>query len=352
MATRIAASILVWTLYISLSACNFGNTKNEPVWSDLPEVIRLEKLKQTDFAITLENPISEHKNIIYASAFLFAWDKIKEELKSPIIVDSSNSAEFILLNKSSSHLSALNENEYSATAEVVDGAIVAKAFFNKTLPFATKLHALDEPIVFSGVKVSSFGMMDYDESVASLIQVLYYKDDDHFILKLMPKDQHHEIILAKGLSNYRTLKDGIEQANDYILKGENERIDRRHLWKYQIKPTDILAIPVIQFNIENSYQNIEGQKLSTINDPGLWVETAYQRTGFVLNETGAVIESNAVTAVVDSASAEIIVASPKKLIFDKQFLIIVKRTEQTNPYFAMKVVTAELLVKKIAESAC
>jgi hypothetical protein len=109
---------------------------------------------------------------------------------------------------------------------------------------------------------------------------------------------------------------------------------------------------VIQFNIENSYQNIEGQKLSTINDPGLWVETAYQRTGFVLNETGAVIESNAVTAVVDSASAEIIVASPKKLIFDKQFLIIVKRTEQTNPYFAMKVVTAELLVKKIAESAC
>ncbi|MBK9329750.1 MAG: hypothetical protein IPM95_10660 [Sphingobacteriales bacterium] len=45
-------------------------------------VTSLDNLKQTDFVITLENPISENKNIIYAPAFLYAWDKIKEELKS------------------------------------------------------------------------------------------------------------------------------------------------------------------------------------------------------------------------------------------------------------------------------
>lgn len=344
--TKIMRPIIVCIIFSSLTACNIGNTKSEPAWSKLPKATRLDKLENTDFAVTLENPIAVDRNIIYAPAFLYAWDKIKEQLKSPIHTDSSNSVDFILLNKSQSHLNALTENEYSTEIEIDNGRIAARAFFNKTLPFTTKLQALNEPIIFNNVKVSGFGMLDYEEFAASLIQVLYYKDDDHFILKLIPEDLHHEIILVKGLNDYHTLKDGIQQTYELILQGEKDLTDRRHVWKYQFKPADVLAIPVIQFNIENNYKTIEGQKLSTKRHPALWVETAYQRTGFILNENGAVIESEAVAAAVDSTSAEIIVASPKKLIFDKPFLIIVKRKGQTNPYFAMKVENAELLVKK------
>ncbi|MGB4769902.1 MAG: hypothetical protein WBP58_00485 [Chitinophagaceae bacterium] len=344
--TKNIQAIIVCVIFSSLLACKTGSTKNEPTWSKLPEVAGLDKLHNTDFALTLENPITANRNIIYSPTFLYAWDKIKAQLKSPINTDSSHSADFILLNKSQSHHNTLTENEYSTEIEIDNGTITASAFFNKTLSFAKKLQYLDKPIILSNLKVSAFGMMDYDEFAASLIQVLYYKDDDHFILKLIPEDPHHEIILAKGLNDYHTLKDGILQVYDFILQGEKERTDRRIAWKYQFKPADVLAIPVIQFNIENNYKTIEGQKLSTIEYPVLWLQTAYQRTGFILNENGAVIESEAIAAVVDSASAEIVISRPKKLIFDKPFLIIVKRTEQTNPYLAIKVEDTELLVKK------
>ena len=337
--------ILFWTAFFSLTSCKLGNKESEPVWSDLPEVTSLDNLKQTDFVATLESPISEKKNIIYAPAFLFAWDKIKEELKSPIIVGNTNSLDFNLLNKSISHQSSLTDSEYSVTAEIVDGAIIAKAFFNKTLPFETKLQVLDDPINFDTTKVSAFGMYYYNEEAVKFTQILYYRDDNNFILKLVPKDKQHEIILVKGPDKYQTLKDAIIIINDLITQGKQEQTDNKLLWKYQIVHEDIFAIPAIKFNIATNYKHIERQVFLTGDNKKHSVEVAYQRTGFIFNENGAVVESEAV-AVADSARAEPIITHPKKMIFDRPFLIIIKRADKTNPYFVMKVENAELLTRK------
>jgi hypothetical protein len=338
-------TILLGTVFLALTSCEFGNKKSEPVWSDLPDVTSLDSLKQTDFVSTLENPISENKNVIYAPAFLFAWDKIKEELKSPIIVGSTNSLDFNLLNKSISHQSSLENNEYTATAEIVDGAIIAKAFFNKTNPFETKLQVLDDPINFDKTKVSAFGMYYYNENVIKFTQVLYYKDDNNFILKLEPKDKQHEIILVKGLDKYQTLKDAINLTNGLLVQGKKEQTDNKLIWKYQIAPEDIFAIPAIKFNIATNYKNVEGQNFLTSDRKKHTVEIAYQRTGFILNENGAVVESEAMVAV-DSVGLEPIITHPKKMIFDKPFLIIIKRVDKKNPYFVMKVANTELLTRK------
>ncbi|MBK9329749.1 MAG: hypothetical protein IPM95_10655 [Sphingobacteriales bacterium] len=48
------------------------------------------------------------------------------------------------------------------------------------------------------------------------------------------------------------------------------------------------------------------------------VEVAYQRTGFIFNENGAVVESEAVI-VTDSASAVPIITHPKKMILTGHF---------------------------------
>lgn len=342
---RNIAKFLVLTVFFAFTSCSFSNKKSEPVWSDLPEVTNLDNLKQTEFAITLENPISQNKNIIYAPAFLYAWEKIKEELKSPIIVGSTNSIDFNLLNKSMSHQSSLTDNEYSATAEIIDGVIIAKAFFNKTLPFETKLQVLDEPINFDTTKVFAFGMYYYSEEAIKFTQILYYKDDNNFILKLVPKEKEHEIILVKGLDKYETLKDAIKLSNELVAQGKKEQADTKLLWKYQIVDEDIFAIPAIKFNIATNYKNIEGQGFSTGDTKKYSVEEAYQRTGFIFNENGAVIESEAIVAV-DSVGAEPIITHPKKMIFDRPFLIIIKRADKTNPYFVLKVANAELLTRK------
>lgn len=338
-------TILFLTVFLALTSCNFGDKKSEPVWSELPAVTSLDNLKQTDFVATLENPILENKNIIYAPAFLYAWDKIKEELKSPIIVSSTNSIDFNLVNKSISHQSSLTDNEYSAIAEIVDGAIIAKAFFNKTLPFETKLQVLDEPINFDTTKVSAFGMYYYDEEAIKFIQILYYKDDNNFILKLTPKDKQHEIILVKGVDKYQTLKGAIKLINDLISEGKKEQSINKSFWKYQIVQEDMFAIPAIKFNIATHYKNLEGQTFSTGDNKKHSVQEAFQRTGFIFNENGAVVESEAVTTT-DSASAEPIITHPKKMVFDSPFLIMIKRVDKTNPYFVMKVANAELLTRK------
>jgi hypothetical protein len=341
-------TVLILTVFTAFASCHFGEKKSEPVWSDLPGVTSLDNLKQTDFVATLENPFSENKNIIYAPAFLYAWDKIKEELKNPIIVADSNTLDFKLLNQSISHQNSLTETDYSSTAQIVDGAIIAKAFFNKTLPFVTKLEVLEKPIHFDTTKVSAFGMYYYDEEAIKFTQILYYKDDNNFILKLTPKDKQHEIVLVKGVDKYQTLTNAINLTNDLIAEGKKEQTNTKLSWKYKIIPEDMFAIPAIKFNIETHYKNLEGQNFVTKDNKKHPFEVAYQRTGFILNENGAVVESEAdiTVAAVDTGSAAPIITHPKKMIFDKPFLIIIKRTGKVNPYFVMKVANAELLTRK------
>lgn len=342
---RSIQKILFWTALLSLTSCEFGEKKNTQAWGALPEVTSLDNLKQTDFVITLENPISENKNSIYAPAFLYAWDKIKDELKFPIIADNKNSIDFNLLNKSVSHKNSLTDKEYTVISEVTDGTIMVKAFFNKTLPFETKLQVSEKPIIFNKTKVSAFGMYSYNSDVAKATQILYYKDDNNFILKLVPKDKQHKIILVKGLDKYQTLKDAINLTNELIALGEKEQADGKLSWKYQITQEDIFSIPSIKFNIETNYKNIEGQYFKAGENRRHSVITAYQRTGFILNENGAVVESEAIIAV-DSAVAKPIIKYPKKMIFDRPFLIIIKRGDKINPYFVMNVANSELLTRK------
>lgn len=339
-------SVLTFIGLLALTSCNSSKKKSEPVWSNLKEVTSLDNLEQTDFVVTLENPISESKNIIYAPAFLYAWDKIKDEIKSSILVSNANSIDFNLLNKSISHQNSLMDNEYSVTTEIINGAITAKAFFNKTLPFETKLQVLDEPINFNTTKVSAFGMYYYDEDVIKLTNILYYKDDNNFILKLEPKDKQHEIILVNGLDKYRTLEDAIKLMNNLIAEGQKEKTDNKLLWKYQIAKEDIFAIPTIKFNIATNYKNIENQVFYTRDNKQHSVELAYQFTGFIFNENGAVVETRVAVTTDSVTSIEPMIKHPKKMIFDKPFLIVIKRIDSINPYFVMRVANAELLTKK------
>jgi hypothetical protein len=334
-------TILVLVVLFNIPSCKFGDQS----WNELPEVKNLNSFKRTDFVPTLENPIAKNKNIIYAPAFLYAWDKISEKLNSKVIITDSNSKDFTFLNNSKSYQNALTETEYSAEAEIVDGGIIARAFFNKTLPFETKLQKLDDPINFNKTKVESFGMNYYDENAIKFSQILYYKNDNNFILKLSPTDKQHEIILVKGLSKYQTLKEAIKLTNDLIALGKKEKIKSKLAWKYEILENDIFAIPIIKFNIDTHYENLEGETFLTDDNKKHSIQEAYQRTGFILDENGAVVESEAFS-LVDSVASEPVIIFPKKMIFDQSFIIIIKHTDKINPYFVMKIDNEELLMKK------
>ena len=74
---------------------------------------------------------------------------------------------------------------------------------------------------------------------------------------------------------------------------------------------------------------------------------AWQRTAFKLDEAGAEVKSEAeVVCVLGIEQEEETKPTPKKMIFDKPFFVMLRRADATNPYFCLYVANPELLVKE------
>ena len=345
MRKGITTTIIIIMIVVTLISCKTNRKKAESKWSELPEITALENLKQTGFVPTLENLIPEKKNIIYAPSFLFAWNKMEEELKSKVVVSDNNSHDFKLLTNSKSYINSLKDNEYSIDVNIEGSEIRVEAFFNKSLPFENKFQKLKNPITFGNKKVSAFGMYYFDMEIIKYCKLLFYDNDNKFILKLTPKDIQQEIILVKGLSNVNSLSDVVNKTNELIKKGSIERLNSKQSWKYEISLIDNFAIPIIKFNIGTNYTQLTGQTFKTADNKNHKLYEVYQRTGFILNENGAVVESQAI-AIADSVEAVAEKRQPKNMVFDKRFYIIIKRIDKINPYFVMQVDNDELMIKE------
>lgn len=344
------------SLFIIIAATSCKNKKEKPVskkdskaaaWSDLPEAVSLDSFRQTDFVPTLENPFNPERNTVYAAALLYAWDTITKLLPGAIVDADSYSNDFNLLRYSRSFENSLTSDEYSIKAEVDGKAIIAEAFFNKTLPFPVKMKKAEEPMLFDGKKVNAFGMYHLYDKITAYSKILFYDNDDRFLLKFSSQEKEHELWLMKSADTDSTLGHVLKRAKEWKVAGEKEAGNEKLAWKYTFNEEDVFSIPEIKFNIYTHYKALEGQPFYVKGEERV-IETAYQRTGFKLNETGAVAESEALmrTDTMSISLEKKILPKPKKMVFDKPFYIILKRTDSENPYFVMRVANAELLVKQ------
>jgi len=311
------------------------------------EVKNLSAFDNTLFIPTLEHEISRNENSVYCATLLFAWNEIRNQIHSPLTIPAEYS-DLILLNNSQSFIEVLKPDEYNASGEVDGDMIKARAEFNKSLPFEIKLKNFEDGLSFKDQKVSAFGVNGFDESeMLRAVRIVYYKDDNNYIIKLLPKDKEHEIILFKTDENF----DSMAKMNQKIIElteiGNSERKNQRINWRYYWNDEDELIIPKFNFNIETDYSTLEGTHFSADNQI-FTIEKAWQRTAFTLDESGAEIESEAaMDAVAEAAEDEEIekeIPRPKKMIFDKEFLILLKRKDAENPYFGMWTTNTELMI--------
>ena len=302
---------------------------------------KITEFKNTKFSPTLENEIYKESNSIYCVTLLYAWNEITDEIGKPWGIDKKDN-DLILLSKSNTYKNVLDKNEYFADVEIIDNNITAKAFFKKSLPFELKLNSYDKKLKFDNVPVKSFGVNGWDFEISDCVSILYYKNDDNFIIKLRPTDITHEIILFKTEENYKNLN----EMNQSLLKLTDVSTEQKQNWRFNFLDDDIIIIPKFNFNIEKNYETMEGKILNGFENK-FRIETAYQRTAFVLDENGAEIESEVEYAVEASESiGEIEKPKPKKLIFDKPFYVLLRKKGAENPYFALWNVNSELLVKE------
>lgn len=329
----------------------FSKINNEQVnnektdGNNFPKVKNLTDFPNTEFLPTLEHPLSKDKNGIYAASLLYCWDEIKKAVGEPIVIDKKF-ADLTLVNNSKSHLNVLKPNEYTSSVEFEGQNIKAKAEFKKSLPLEVKLKEFSNYLKFDNVKVQSFGINYYAVEMLKAFRILYYQDDDNFIIKLNPDDNEHEIILFK--SNFgamKTIKETIIATDEKIEIGKKEKLQKDLNWKYHFQAGDNLVIPKFKFNLENDFLNLVGSNFSG-KSGGYLILKAYQRTAFLIDHNGAEVESEAKIVVMKSEESDKPIQKFKTMKFDKPFLLLMKRVDNKNPYFAMWVANAELMEKE------
>ena len=329
---------IILTLILTIVYCCKNDRK-------FPEVKKLSDYKNTQFIPTLEHKISNDKNSVYCATLLFAWDEIRKEINSPLTI-SDEYFDLKQLNKSTSFENVLKSNEYAVEVAVDGNLIRANAEFNKSLPFELKLQTFKNKLTFDGQKVSSFGVYGYDSyEQLKIVKIIYFKNDNNFIIKLLPKDKEHEIILFKTDQNFNSIAEMTTEIEKLTEIGKIEKKNEKINWKYFYSEEDIVVIPKFNFNIETNYSKIEGSYFNA-GKRNFQVERAWQRTAFILDEMGAEIESEAEVEVTEEFEADYEKPKPKKMIFDKPFLILLKRTESKNPYFGLWATNTELMIKE------
>lgn len=311
-----------------------------------PEVRNLSEFENTLFIPTLEHKISGNENSVYCATLLFAWDEIRNRIHSPLTIPAEYS-DLNFLNNSKSFIGVLKSDEYKASGEVNGDLIKARAEFSKSLPFEIKLKNFDDGLSFKGRKVSAFGVNGFDESeMLRSVRIVYYKNDNNFIIKLIPKDKEHEIILFKTDENFSSMAEMNQKIIELTEIGNSERQNERINWRYRWNYEDELIIPKFNFNIETDYSTLEGTHFNA-NNQIFTIEKAWQRTAFILDESGAEIESEAeIELAADAAEEEETEEpQPKKMIFDNDFLLLLKRTDTEYPYFGLWTTNTELMIE-------
>jgi hypothetical protein len=269
-----------------------------------------------------------------------AWDEIETTIGGKLY--DFGSKELEIMYNSTSHQNVLLPNEYKTSVEIRENVITAKAEFKKALPFKYPLTSHTEKLIFGKDEVNSFGF----RGETSMAYLVYYNNDNDFCIAIRPRDSHHLIYLLKSNKYESSFKENFDKIAEKRLKQRKLEVNK---WKLHFEYKDVTKIPMIEFNLENYFEDIENSLFYESKTHFYEVVKAWQRTGFILNEKGAIIETEAVFSVVEAAAeveeGEVKPPTPKKLIFDKKFMVFLKREKSDNPYFALQITDAELLTK-------
>lgn len=324
-------------------------------------------LSSTLITADLLEPIVEGTNLVWCGTFQLAWNELLNAVGRDIVFLDMTEQPAVLtsLNQRLITTDDLDEPSYVATAgmlqdgivdqirqtmaqkfpdvtpylPVPDGAdprsIVAYSYLFKNLLFPQPFERLNAPMVFDGQDILCFGLSGDSEPSAELLEqvsILDYQSDDDFVIELKTRTESDQVIMAK-VRPQATLKETIESVLARSAGGSGGHLNA----------DDVLQVPMMNFDLRRSYDELVGHEFLAANgvtDPYV-IEKALQSIRFELNEAGVRLRSEVfIFAGVTSAPPE-----PRRLIFDKPFLFLMKLRNADLPYFAMWIDNPELLGK-------
>lgn len=327
-------------------------------------------LKDMQLVAHPDVPLAADENVLWCGTLQLAWNKaiglVGEKLhftQQPHVADLLNREDFTDADLDPSSYVALADFERNHVEDEIRAALektfngaaspelippvpphpgpddfLAYAYLYKNLAFATPFW-VNEPLDFGGHSVANFGFMTNLRSLPSTISdqvtIRDYQSDDNFVIELKTKKPDDEMILAKvppGATLQATIQSVLKRAAQGPVIPTDE---------------DQLAIPKLNFDLRGDFPKLEGLVLQpgpNVRVKGLVTTSVRQLIRFQFNESGAILKSEATIVMAATAMAPGYRPEPHRLIFDRPFLILLKQAKSDQPYFALWVGNASLLM--------
>ena len=334
-------------------------TRMEAATQKLEHLPQKTSVEKTIITASMEQEMLTGKNVLWCSTLQLAWNELITLAGGPIQMTDAPPL-VALLNRQTANKADLDEGSYIAIAGLAGedlrakiehaqqtfkdqklaedlgapppGSVVAYAYLLKTLPFEWAFKRFEIPFPFGATDVVYFGIQQYlpgdpnMDAVASQVVILDYRSANDFMLELKTRSAQDRLILAK-ISPQATLTDTISQVFTRVAQTHPGPLGK----------SETLAIPVIDIDRFQAYAELAGQNIIASNPAvsGAQFSRVAQRIRFKLDETGAILESEAIF----TSSL-----SPRQFMFDQPFLVVLLRQGAERPYFAAWIANSEVLV--------
>jgi hypothetical protein len=375
-------SLLVTLCFVGCAPPEGGNAKEEQP-EQWPEVVATSDIEGTTFVPTLDTPVVGPTNTIWCATFQVAWDHACDDvIGGPLEIENAEQVAE-RLNNSPVKEDVLPPNSYYATAGTTNDGIVetirtemakrfpkvdpptfsvpgtssenvmiAYAYLNTAAKFTSPFEAKDYSCSFTDAagtehQVQGFGPYtgsDYAVTDRQLSQVkVLFKDRPEdskfgeltaFALDLTADQPDMQVVVAV-LPHADNLQAMLDDLNGRIenYKGEGK-----------ISSDATMMVPNVLFSLAHDFTELEGPDkpvLSPGEFEGGYIAKAWQSIRFRLDESGVVVVSEAKIEMPAAAAANRV--APDRFVVDRPFLVLMKRRESAEPFFAAWMANADLL---------
>ncbi len=330
-------------------------------------------LKATDVVATLDTLIRAGKNAVWCASFLSAWKTMETDLaKGPISLQGSPQLAASLNAATDPRAQIPPESLYVAAGwnqkgiigqisddlkrrfpakarpafpGILPDSFVAYAYLEASLKFSIPYFQNRKPMVFSDsggkkTELTSFGVGEEDAYAYFKLRrqpkVLFKTADKRNIsraaecvLDLDCNSQPNQIVLAL-MEPRASLAETLAAVEGKIASAKPVEHSGN------LGPNDVLLVPDIVWRISHRFAELEGRRFTNTALKGQRMDVAQQDIQFCLNRGGAELKSEA---------KMFYCPIPTYYVFDRPFLLYMKKRGSDQPYFVMWVDNVELLGK-------
>jgi hypothetical protein len=242
------------------------------------------------------------------------WSQLREVFQNQVISDSVLKR----IDNSVVKSKTIEDSSFTTTIKTFTTTIEVSSKLSKEVDFSVPFDEEFNLQIFDEIsRVDYFGFKLSDPNRQRNLEVIDYRNQNDFILKVNCKDSLDEVYFAK-VQNKSTLEETYRSVAERLISGSRQSVCEN----------DIIKIPYLKIDSVFKLDDLISKEFVE----NWYFEYAEQKTLFDLNKEGIKIESTS-SSIIQFADYEY--QGYYELALNQPFLVILKRKNFERPYFLM-----------------